>query len=282
MLIVGSGAVATMLAERVFDAGVRFQVFGTPSERLRSLDARFPGCSVSDPAKVALHDCWIVAVKAGQNREKVRALSVAPSPSRILVLQNGFRPDADWKDLACRVDRGLSTYGVKSRAPGFITGGERGCITVSEGSPFAALLRGLGFLVAEEPDLSPAIWRKLSVNASLNVVAALYDVCNGETLEISEAREMVRAAALEVEQIARAGGVEFGPRSGWEVTRDVATLTAGNVCSTLADVRSGRRTEYDQINGEILAAAEKWGVPAPTLRFLDLEFRKLGTTMEAA
>ena len=282
MLIVGTGAVATMLAERCFRNGRSFQMFGSPSERLRSLESRFPGCTVSEPSRVSRHRFWIVAVKTGQNAEKVRLLEVAPTPEAVLVLQNGFRPESDWFRLSPKVDRGLSTYGVKSRGPGFVVGGGKGSITVLQGSPFINVLTGLGFHVSEEVDMEPAIWRKLAVIASLNVVASVYGIHNGETLDIPEAARMMQLASDEVEQVARAVGVNFGPLSGWEITREVALGTAHNVCSTLADLRSGRVTEYQAINGEILNLASHLEVDVPTLRTLDQEFHSIGSAVEAA
>lgn len=282
MLIVGTGAVATMLAEKLHESGSRFQVYGVPSDRLRSLETRFPGCTVSEPFLISRHRFWIVAVKTGQNAEKARLLAGAPTPEAVLVLQNGYRPECDWLGLASRVDRGLSTYGVKSRGPGFVVGGENGSIAVPQGSPFFGLLAGLGFQVSEEAEMKPAIWRKLAVNASLNVVASIYCVRNGETLEIPEAARMIRLASNEVEQVARAQRVDFGPLSGWEITREVALGTADNVCSTLVDLRTGRVTEYEAINGEILDAADRMGLSVPTLRMLDQQFHSLGSSVEAA
>ncbi len=282
MLIVGTGAVATMMAERLQESGFEFQIYGAPSERLRSLEARFPGCSASEPARIRPHRLWMVALKTGQNLEKARLLAEAPGPEAILVLQNGFRPERDWEKLGSRVDRGLSTYGVKSRGPGFVVCGEIGSITIPEGSPFTSLLADLGLRVSEEADMEPAIWRKLAVNASLNVVASIYGVRNGETLGIPAAARMIRLASNEVELVARARGVDFGTLSGWELTHQVALGTADNVCSTLADLRSGRVTEYQAINGEILKAASQSGLDVPTLRMLEREFDSLGSSVEAA
>jgi 2-dehydropantoate 2-reductase len=275
VLIVGTGAVATLLAERFHRCGVSFQIFGTPSERLRTLDQRFGGCAVDCPTKVSQHDRWIVALKAGQNAEKVQVLGAAPRPETILVLQNGLNPENDWSGVASRVDRALSTYGVKTTGPGLIDGGDSGEMTVPQGSSFAAPLRRAGFCVREAPDMAPAIWRKLAVNASLNVVATLYDVTNGRVLEISQAWNQTRLVSSEVAEVARALGVEWGQRPAWEISREVAEATAGNVCSTLADFRSGRVSEYQAINGQILAAAERLGVEVPALKRLDKAFADL-------
>jgi ketopantoate reductase len=55
----------------------------------------------------------------------------------------------------------------------------------------------------------------------------------------------------------------------------VARATAGNVCSTLADLRSGRPTEYDSINGAVLRRGRLAGMSLPALEELDRRFLSL-------
>jgi 2-dehydropantoate 2-reductase len=275
VLIVGTGAVGTLLAERFHRYGIRFQMFGPPSERLRALELRYPGHTVSRCLEIARHDQWIVALKTSQNPGKVQFLQSAPRPQSILVLQNGLSPESEWTPLAPRVDRALSTYGVKSVGPGRIESGASGQITLPEGSSFTTLLRQAGFCLREVRDMASAIWRKLAVNASLNVVATVFGVANGKVLESPEALRLTRLACEDVADVARAFGMEWGPRTAWELTQDVARGTAGNICSTLADVRAGRPTEYQAINGEVLAVADRLGLAVPTLRHLDRAFLDL-------
>lgn len=282
MLIVGTGAVATLLAQRMAKAGKPFQVFGGPSERLRALESRFPGCAVDRPSDIGLHEHWVVAVKTGQNAEKAALLRTAPRPASILVFQNGLNPESQWTSLAPQVDRALSTYGVKAVGPGRIEGGKEGLITLPAGSPYASLLESLGFDVLQVLNMQHAVWKKLAVNASLNVVATLYGLTNGRVLEISEARSQARLVAGEVAVVAGALGIEWEGPSAWEITRTVAEGTFDNVCSTLADFRSGRPSEYPSINGEILAAADRLGLAVPHLRALDRAFHALTASWNEA
>lgn len=281
MLIVGTGAVATLLAERLHRLGIKFQIFGGPSERLRALESRFPGTTVSRAVDVRRHNGWTICLKTWQNKEKAMQLRGAPSPEAILVLQNGLAPELDWSGLAPRVDRVLSTYGVKTVAPGRIEGGAAGQMTLHQGSPFAPLLERMGFSVLEVENLRAAVWKKLAVNASLNIVATLFGVTNGQVLEIPEACRRAHLVANEVGEVAARLGVEWGALSAWEITRTVAEQTAENVCSTLADFRTGRPTEYQAINGEILAAAGRLGLAVPHLEKLDRDFQA-GSGVRAA
>src|SRR5690606_2812271 len=151
------------------------QLFGSPSPRLQAL-ARWTvpeRGALSEAAAVAQHDEWLVACNSWQNDEKVDQLRTAPHPERILVLQNGLAPELPWRELSATLERGLVLYGVASVAPGRVSGGERGEIALQRGSRWVQPLRAAGLAVVEREDITAAVWRKLVVNASLNVVAAL-------------------------------------------------------------------------------------------------------------
>ena len=122
---------ATLLVERFDRFGLPFQIFGAPSDRLWALEARFPGRTTSRLEEIA-YDEWLVALKTNQNEAKIRTLR-GGRPRAILVLQNGLGPERQWATLSSQVGRALSTYGVKSIAPGRIEGGEFGEMTVVEG-----------------------------------------------------------------------------------------------------------------------------------------------------
>lgn len=269
LLVIGTGAVASFLLPRLLPVESRLQIFGSPSPRLHALSAL--ASTASDPSAVERQAGWLVCCKTWQNREKVEALATAPAPDRILVLQNGLEPELDWLGLAPVVERGLLTYGVTSVGPGRAAGGEEGEIVLASGSPFVAVLRAAGLRVVEHDDMPAAVWWKLVVNASLNVVAALGGLLNGQVLEHPPSRARARQAALEVAELGRRFGLDLSAQAVAVMER-VAAITAGNVCSTLADLRSGRPTEYESINGALLRLAQAQGVRLPMLEELDREF----------
>lgn len=273
MLIVGTGAKATFLAEKLYQHNKRFAIVGSASERLDTLDFRFQGVAESQPRKLEHHDLWVVTLKAFQNQAKANLLRAVSPPKAILVLENGLSTDEAWKPLTQVVERGLSTYGVRSTRPGFVTGGSAGAITLSADSSFAFELSALGLKVRLERNMDRAVWHKLAVNASLNVVATLWEVPNGGVVRIPEARNSARRAALEVAQVAKAVGVDWGDACPWEMTYGVALATERNLCSTLVDVLADRPTEYSSINGEILRLARFFQIDVPELEELDSRFR---------
>ena len=275
-MIVGTGAVATFLGEKLSANLDSLQFFGSPSERLTSLSKRFGGSGVSCPDGVEKHDLWIVALKTWQNREKAELLRKAPKPQAILVIENGLHPEDDWRVFpGVKLERGLATFGVKRTGPGMVVGGEKGELVLEFDSRFREILSSSSLVVRIARDMRRELWHKLSVNASLNVLAALGGLKNGEILRDPEACTSMRKAAEEVKDIALAEGVDWGTVSPGELVERVARNTADNICSTLSDLRSGRPTEYSSINGELLKLAFNTDTKVSELRRLDKAFRAL-------
>jgi 2-dehydropantoate 2-reductase len=130
----------------------------------------------------------------------------------------------------------------------------------------ASMLRAAGFPARVEPDMTPAVWGKLLVNAAINPVAALAGVTNGEVAGRRTLRAMAEAIADEGQATARAAGVTLPYASAAEAAMETARRTADNRCSMLQDLDAGRATEIEYLSGAIVRAAEGSGVPVPANR----------------
>lgn len=126
----------------------------------------------------------------------------------------------------------------------------------------ASALQAGGMTATVVDDPWPAVWRKLVGNAAVNPVSALVGVTNGELLQHPASR-IVDAAAREAARVARVEGVPISDDGALAVWRSMAELTAGNRSSMLQDVRSGRPTEIDWINGEVARRGRRHSVPTP-------------------
>jgi 2-dehydropantoate 2-reductase len=126
----------------------------------------------------------------------------------------------------------------------------------------AAALQAGGMTAKVVDDPWPAVWRKLVGNAAVNPVSALVGVTNGELLQHLAAR-IVDAAARETARVASAEGVPIADTEAVTLWRTMAELTAANRSSMLQDVRSGRPTEIDWINGEVVRRGRRHNVPTP-------------------
>ncbi len=111
-------------------------------------------------------------------------------------------------------------------------------------------------------DMENRIYRKLLLNAVINPLTALYGVRNGELPSHPQAGKLMAALHEETAAILARAGLAL---DGSEPARllEVCRLTAGNVSSMLADVRAGRRSEVDSINGAVASLAGTLGLDAP-------------------
>ena len=106
-------------------------------------------------------------------------------------------------------------------------------------------------------DMLPKLWLKLSVNAVINPLTAIYNLKNGALLADSFA-PTIEAIMTEIHTVMLAVGVSFELEFLLNHVRAVMQATADNYSSMHQDVQHGRATEIDAINGYICAQAEHY------------------------
>ncbi|KXS19694.1 2-dehydropantoate 2-reductase [Gonapodya prolifera JEL478] len=100
---------------------------------------------------------------------------------------------------------------------------------------------------------------KLACNASLNTLTALLRCRNGVLLSSPACLSLISSVSHEV-------GAAFGvdPAKLEQVALSITQATGGNWSSMAADVRVGRATEIDYLNGHVVRTARARGLSAPT------------------
>jgi len=220
-------------------------------------------------------DLAVVTVKAFDTTTAARDLATGEYDAA-LSLQNGIGNEATLAEhLDCPVLAGTATYGAVLREPGRVecTGVGELAVGPHEGGDSAAAARvarafrraDLDVTVAD--DMPRRLWEKLAVNAGINAVTALARVENGELLD-GPANDLSRAAVRETARVARAEGVPLSNRVALAAVEEVAAATADNDSSMYQDVRDGRRTEVDAINGSVVGVADDHGIEVPVNRTL--------------
>lgn len=130
-----------------------------------------------------------------------------------------------------------------------------------------ALTRG-GLPAQLDPDIHAAIWSKVVFNAAMNPLCALTLRTPGFLGANAEARATIVSVVEEGVAAAHANGVMIDPAPIHALTQVSMTDHADHEASMLQDVKAGRRTEVDAINGAIVLAAEDKGLTAPVTRTL--------------
>jgi len=282
ILIVGTGALATLFAARLSQAGNQITMLGTWRHGLEALqengarlidsnghEHQFNVHVTDDPRECAGAKYALVLVKAWQTERVAGQLSQCLAEDGLAVtLQNGLgNYETLTRSLGLRrVALGITTTGATLLGPGLARAGGEGTISIQRDQALGPLEAGLkfaGFNVQIVEDAQSLIWGKLVINAAINPLTALLRVRNGELLENPSARELMGTLAKEVALVALAEKIALPFSDPASAVEEVARKTAQNHSSMLQDVLRNAPTEIDAINGAVVQAAQKHGFEVP-------------------
>ena len=274
------------------------------------VDTQTLPCEPADGTVRDPFDILVVAVKAFDARSALEAVGARVAESSTVILMcNGALAVADdlphlgGASLLCAT----TTHGAWSRGPRDLhhagkghtwigalpkagtapSGGgvsrERGNICEAPLPPHAAgaqelfASRGLGAVVEGPADTERRLWLKLAANAVLNPMTALWSCENGQVLTRHEGRAAAQQVCEEVQAVCQqlavsqaAAGLSVSDLVGF--VHACAAANARNLSSMCMDVRSGRRTEIEQLNGWIVkrgrAIAQARGMDAASAEWM--------------
>ena len=111
------------------------------------------------------------------------------------------------------------------------------------------------------------IWGKLLYSCCLNPLSALLEVAYGELSEHVETRAIMTSVVEEIFAVASRKGVALG----WDSPPEYQRVLLGRLipdtyshhASMLQDVRSGKRTEIDALNGAVARLGKEMDLPTP-------------------
>ncbi len=279
ILIIGTGALATLFAARFSKAGADVTILGTWQAALNALNEK-GACLIdaddyksSQPVRAVTEckstDLALVLVKAWQTERAAQQLRNCLAPDGLAItLQNGL---GNGEILASaleaeRVVQGVTTTGAALVAPGVVRAGGEGLVSL-EAHPrlgaFTALLTEAGFQSEVVPSAASLIWSKLVINAAINPLSALLDVPNGALLKRPSARKLMGKLAIETAAVAEAQNIPLSFNDPVQAVEQIAERTARNSSSMRQDLRRGAPTEIEAICGAIMRAGRQHGVATP-------------------
>jgi len=291
ILILGAGALGSLLGARLSEATetVLFsrnrehiqaiREYGLVIEELDGSERRLSVPAASRPDEIpTAPDLVITVVKAYDTSAAVQAvLPICRENTLFLSLQNGLGNLEQIVEagLTERALAGITAQGATFLGPGRVRHGGLGPTHLGEpDGPISRRVRqvvdifnqaGLQATAAEQA--RRLIWRKLIINVGINPITAISRVPNGWIADRPEASELASTAVEEAVAVARASGFDPGG-SMTETVMEVARATASNISSMHQDIRSGKRTEIESINGAVVQRGEKLGLATPVNRTL--------------
>jgi 2-dehydropantoate 2-reductase len=282
ILILGTGALATLFAAQLARAGILVTMLGTWLEGLASISEKgvqvdgeqrsFHVQTTDNPAECKGMRFAFVLVKAWQTERAAQQLSVCLAEGGVaLTLQNGLGNDAVLaRTLGLpRIARGVTTLGATLLAPGLVCLGGEGPVSLEYHprlSPLVKMIQHAGFNAYVVDNVQSLIWGKLVISSAINPLTALLRVKNGELLERPSARSLMGELAHETAAVAKRIGVALPFPDPERAAEEVAQRTAENQSSMLQDVQRGAETEIDAINGEIVRLADDNNLKVPLNR----------------
>ena len=285
ILIVGTGALATLFAARLAERGHDITMLGTWDAGLDALDhagARlvdstgreraFRVRTTRDPRAAYGAKYAFVLVKSWQTERAAHQLAVCLAEEGLAVtLQNGLgNNDILSRALGReRVALGVTTTGATLLSPGLVRTGGEGVVSLEVHPSVGVVetaLKGAGFSVEVVADARSLVWGKLVVNAAINPLTALLRIPNGELLNRPSVRVIMKALADETAAVASAQRVRLPFKNPIEAVESVARQTAANHSSMFQDLRRGAPTEIDAINGAVTRTGKQNSVPTPVNR----------------
>lgn len=281
VLIIGSGALATLFAARLSLGGIDVALIGGWEAALKAIAEfgarlRTPTGTHAGAVRVYRYsrECRgiplaLVLVKAWQTARAASVLAEClPEQGLALTLQNGMgnREILAASIGTARVAVGVTTYGANLFAPGEVIPGGEGIVSLGNHPQIgaaAALLEAGGFRVQVHPQIESVLWGKLIINAAINPITALLNQPNGALLHNLAGQRLMEQAAAEAAQVAAAEGVTLPYVDPIAATENVVHHTAENISSMLQDIRRGAPTEIEAINGYITRRAAAHAIPCP-------------------
>ncbi|MEM3987431.1 MAG: ketopantoate reductase family protein [Sulfolobales archaeon] len=275
VLIVGSGCVGSLITHAFNLSGVRpTVVFKSTlrSRKIRSLSNNVVELDADFTTWDSIGGHWdyvVVTTKAYDALEVIARLRYL-NFNLVVFTQNGLGVLEAAEEVlgSGRVAQLVLNHGVyysEEREEFVWVGGSRSYIG-ARGEPPSYLYHLVDYFrvlnVEVVRNIEPYRWLKLAVNASINALTAVLGVPNGYLAKVPELASATRLVAREVAEVAKRIGIEL-PVDPEEEAIKVAEKTAGNISSTLADLRKCRKTEVDYINGAVVKLGRDLNVPTP-------------------
>ena len=293
--VVGAGALGCLFGGLLARAGATVTLIGRPQHvaaiqqdglRFDSRGAQsiIPVAATVDIAAVRGARLVLFCVKGSDTDEAAGAM--APhlgDDAVVLSLQNGVD---NVERIAAQVPNvvlpGLVYVAAQMAGPGSVhhTGG--GNLTIGQPhllrtsnkgdrhllEAIAALFTAAGIKVTISATIEADLWVKLVMNCAYNAISALTGSQYGRMVALAEIRAVMADAVNEVVAVAARKGIAL-PGDLVEKAIRLADGMPVTISSTAQDLRRGRRTEIDHLNGYVVRQGEALGVATPVNRTLN-------------
>ena len=281
--VIGAGAMGSVMGGLLAKAGNdvalvdvwREAVDHINAEGLRIDDEVVHVRATDNPSEIGLVDLVIVFVKCYHTESAVRnALSLIGPETVVLSLQNGWGNGPGIANIigSDKLILGVCYHSATVAGPGHV-------LHVGKGKTFMGELHGkrtkrldeivqvfnnAGIEVIATENVLKEIWSKLALNVCTLPTSALLGFYAPQLVQHDAMLELMRALLHEVIAVAQAQKIPLDFEERWEAITSLLKRCGPNAKSSmLQDVEKSRHTEIDVINGAIVEAGQRCGIPTP-------------------
>jgi 2-dehydropantoate 2-reductase len=230
--------------------------------------------ATTDPAAVGPVDLIVNFVKCYNTEAAVRAAApMIGEGTAVLSLQNGWGNAPRIAGIVGeeRVLVGLTYHSGTLLGPGRVKHPGSGMTWLGELTGrrterlerVAAAFRAAGIETTLSDRILDEVWKKLALNACTLPTAALLGLFANELVGSQETEDLMAAILAEVVAVAQAQGIALDYDERWAAITGLLAKAVGAKASMLQDVEARRQTEIEVINGAIVDAGRRTGVPTP-------------------
>ncbi len=232
--------------------------------------------ATTDCAQVGAVDLVILLVKSFHTREAMKnAAPLIAKHTVVLSLQNGLGHEEVLTDYVpiSQIMLGKSYVGGQLLDLNTVIAGTTDKETIIgefDGSfspriqKIAEVFNAAGVKTAISANIMGVVWDKIFVNVATGAVSGISGLPYGDLYQIKEIEDTALAAVEEAMEVSRAANVTTSftdPKAIW--LKAGTGLPYGFKASMLQSLEKGSITEIDYVNGAVVRAGKKWGVPTP-------------------
>jgi 2-dehydropantoate 2-reductase len=282
--VLGAGAVGCFYGGMLARAGHRVTLIGRPAHvqaieahglRMQTLhfDEQVPLAASTKASAVAAADLVLFAVKSPDTETAGEQVRIHLKPGALLLcLQNGVDNAERLRAVLPGVSIAAAVVYVATEmaGPGHLRHHGRGELVIEPAERSAAVAQA--FMAAGVPtqisdNVRGALWAKLILNCAYNALSALGRLPYGELVQRPGVQAVMRDVVAECRAVASADGVSL-PGDMDSAVRRIAETMPTQFSSTAQDLKRGKPSEIDFLNGHVVRRGEALGVATPANRVL--------------
>lgn len=216
----------------------------------------------------AIEGAVLVASKAFGNPTIASKLAVINSRVPIVLLQNGLNVEQPFLDMGFQslyrcvlmvtaqfTGNGHISFKPVATCPVGVISGD-----TSELADVLEHIENPWFTFSPEKEIQTLIWKKVISNCVFNSICPLLETDNGIFNRDPSALELAERIIEECVRVAKRCNISINTQEVRSVVLNISQRSEGQLISTLQDIRQGRPTEIDMLNGEIVRLARQYNI----------------------